>query len=116
MDRFVAYNKPVDFIGKAAAMAEKENGPARKLCTFVVDAEDADVWGDEPIWFDNEVCGFVTSGGYAHYSRKSVAIGFVPSELIRSGLEVEIEILGTRRKALMLDEPLYDPKAERMRG
>ena len=116
MDRFVAYDKPVDFIGKAAAMAEKENGPARKLCTFVVDAEDADVWGDEPIWFDNEVCGFVTSGGYAHYSRKSVAIGFVPSELIRSGLEVEIEILGTRRKALMLDEPLYDPKAERMRG
>jgi len=62
------------------------------------------------------VCGFVTSGGYAHYSRKSVAIGFVPSELIRSGLEVEIEILGTRRKGFLLDEPLYDPKAERMRG
>ena len=94
LDRFVSYNKPVDFIGKAAAMAEKAEGPARRLCTFVVEARDADVVADEPIWHDGRVVGFVTSGGYAHHADKSVALGFLPNELIEEGREVEIEILG----------------------
>ncbi len=116
LDRFVAYNKPADFIGKAAVLAEKAAGPKRRLCAFVVDAADADVWSDEPIWKDGAVVGFVTSGGYAHYARKSVALGFLPVELIAPGCEVEIEILGELRKATLIDEPLFDPKGERMRG
>ncbi len=116
MDRFVSYNKPADFIGKAAALAEKAEGPKRKLCSFIVEAEDADTWGDEPIWHDGNVVGFVTSGGYAHHAQKSVALGFLPVELITQGREVEIEILGKHCKAQMITETLFDPKAERMRG
>ena len=116
MDRFVAYNKSADFIGKEAALAEKNAGPSRKLCTFIVDAEDADVAADEPIWFDNKVIGFVTSGGYAHFSQKSVAIGFLPINLIEPEREVEIEILGKRRGAKMFTKTLFDPDASRMRG
>jgi dimethylglycine dehydrogenase len=116
LDRFVQYDKATDFIGKAAALAEKERGPSRKLCTFIVDADDADVWADEPIWVNDKVVGFVTSGGYAHYVQKSVAYGFLPVELIREGVEVEIEILGHRRRATLYTEPLFDPKGERMRA
>ena len=116
LDRFVSYNKPADFIGKQAAMAAKAAGPARRLCTFVVDADDADVWADEPIFKDGEVVGFVTSGGYAHYTQKSLAIGFLPVELIEDGQTVQIEILGDMREAKMISQPLFDPKAERMRG
>ena len=116
LDRFVAFNKPADFIGKQAAAADKAAGPKRRLCTFVVDADDADVWGDEPIWKDGEVVGFVTSGGYAHYSECSVALGFLPVELISEGQTVEIEILGCRRSATLITEPLFDPRSERMRG
>ncbi|MBS38642.1 MAG: glycine cleavage system protein T [Thiotrichales bacterium] len=116
LDRFVAYNKPADFIGKQAAAADKAAGPVRKLCTFVVDADDADVWGDEPIFIDDEVVGFVTSGGYAHFSSCSAAIGFLPVDHIEPGREVEIEILGDRRRARLIEEPLFDPKAERMRS
>ena len=116
MDRFVAYTKDADFIGKQAAIEEKELGPSRRLCTFIVDADDADVVADEPIWHNDKVVGFVTSGGYAHYSQKSVAIGFLPVELIEEGREVEIEILGDRRKATLYTRTLFDPDAERMRG
>ena len=116
MDRFVAYNKPIDFIGKAAAAKEKAEGPKRRICTFIVDATDADVHADEPIWVDNEVVGFVTSGGYAHYSEKSVALGFLPVELVEPGREVEIEILGEMCKARLISEPLFDPEGKRMRG
>lgn len=116
MDRFVSYNKPADFIGKAAALAEKAEGPKRRLCSFVVEAVDADTWGDEPIWHEGKVVGFVTSGGYAHHAQKSVALGFLPVELIDEGREVEIEILGEFRKARVITEALFDQKAERMRG
>ena len=116
LDRFVAYEKPADFIGKAAALAERENGVGRKLCTFEVDALDADVVADEPIWVADEVVGFVTSGGYAHHARKSVAIGFVPVDMIGPELEVEIEILGERRPARLFTGALFDPDGERMRG
>jgi dimethylglycine dehydrogenase len=116
LDRFVSYNKPVEFIGKGPAAREKAEGTGRRLCSFVVDAADADVWGYEPIWKDGEVVGFVTSGGYAHFVEKSVALGFLPVELIEEGQDVEIEILGERRPARLYSEPLFDPKAERMRG
>jgi dimethylglycine dehydrogenase len=115
LDRFVSFKKN-DFIGRDAALAEKENPPTRRLCTFVVDAADADVWADEPIWKDGELVGFVTSGGYAHYVEKSVALGFVPPGMIEDGAAFEIEILGDMRAARLITEPLFDPQGERMRG
>ena len=115
MDRFVSYNKPVDFIGKAAAVAEKAAGPARTLCAFAVDAVDADVVADEPIFDGEAVIGFVTSGGYAHYSQQSVALGFVPTDRAVEGAAFAIEILGQRRAARIITTPLVDPDGARMR-
>ena len=115
MDRFVSYNKPVDFIGKAAAVAEKAAGPARTLCAFAVDAVDADVVADEPIFDGEAVIGFVTSGGYAHYSQQSVALGFVPTDRAVEGAAFTIEILGERRPARIITTPLVDPDGARMR-
>ncbi|MEL7166441.1 MAG: FAD-dependent oxidoreductase [Pseudomonadota bacterium] len=107
LDRFISWKKNVDFIGRAAAEAERVNGPDRKLCAFAVEAEDADVQGYEPIWIGDAVVGFCTSGGYSHHAHLSVAQGFLPSDGIVD--EVEIEILGQRRKAKRLTEPLLDP-------
>ncbi|MBT4040970.1 MAG: FAD-dependent oxidoreductase [Rhodospirillales bacterium] len=115
LDRFVKTEKN-DFIGRDAAVADQENPPARKLVTMVVDALDADVVADEPIWLGDDVVGFVTSGGYAHYSKKSVAMGFVPREMAVDGAAFEIEILGNRRPATIFTAPLFDPDAAQMRG
>jgi len=115
LDRFVDLRKN-DFIGRDAAMRERDAPPGRRLCTFVVDARDADVWADEPIFAGDDVVGFVTSGGYAHHSRKSVALGFVPVEMMDGGTEFTIEILGERRAAKLVGEPVLDPRGERMRG
>ena len=115
LDRFVDLRKN-DFIGRDAAMRERDAPPGRRLCTFVVDADDADVWADEPIFSAEKVVGFATSGGYAHYSAKSVALGFVPVELISPDAEFTIEILGERRAATLVGEPVLDPRGERMRG
>jgi dimethylglycine dehydrogenase len=116
MDRFVDYKKDVDFIGRQAALDDKATPPARKLCTFIVDVSDADAVADEPIWHNDEVVGFVTSGGYAHPSQVSVANGFLPVELIEEGREVEIEILGERRCARLFTKTLFDPDGVKVRS
>jgi dimethylglycine dehydrogenase len=116
LDRFIDWKKSTDFIGRDVAEAERANGTARKLCAYVVDADDADVHGYEPIWLDGAVVGFCTSGGYAHHAQASVALGFLPTERIADGLEVEIEILGQKRKARVVTTPLFDADGARMRG
>jgi dimethylglycine dehydrogenase len=115
LDRFIDFKKN-DFIGRDAAIRERDEPPARALCAFVVDADDADVSADEPIWKDDTVVGFVTSGGYAHYVDESVALGMLPRELAGEGNAFEIEILGERRPARLITEALLDPQGMRMRG
>jgi dimethylglycine dehydrogenase len=83
---------------------------------MVVEAEDADVLGDEPIWHDRKVVGWVTSGGYAHWADKSVAMGYVPRALAEEDGGFTIEIIGSRRPAQPQRTPLFDPEGARMRG
>ena len=69
-----------------AVEAELARGPERSLVYLDVDPdpdEPADVIGDEPIWHDGRRgrVGWVTSGAYAHYSGRSLALGYVPAEL-----------------------------------
>ncbi len=116
LDRFVAYGKEADFVGKAAALAEREQGGRLRLRSFVVDAVDADVIGDEAIWFEGAVRGWVTSGGYAHHSGKSVAMGYVPREIADAETGFEIELLGRRLPARIQAVPMFDANFERMRG
>ena len=116
LDRFISFKKNADFIGRAAAEAEREAGSARKLCAFEVDADDADVNAYEPIWLGGEVVGFCTSGGYSHHAGKSIAQGFVPLDQAYDGLEVEIELLGKMCKARLITTPLFDADGARMRG
>ncbi|NHM19239.1 GcvT family protein [Tritonibacter mobilis] len=116
LDRFISFKKPVDFIGRVAAEAERDAGVSRKLCAFEVDADDADVVAYEPIWLHGDVVGFCTSGGYSHFAQKSIALGFVPVERARDGLTVEIEILGKKHAARLITEPLFDADGARMRG
>jgi dimethylglycine dehydrogenase len=109
-----------EFIGREAVAAQREAAPERRLLSFEVDVDlwpsGADVIGDEPIWHGGEVVGWVTSGGYAHWSNASVALGYVRGPAAENGEDLEIEILGERRTARRLDKPLLDPSGARMRG
>ena len=115
LDRFVAYDKEADFEGKRAALAERASPPPRRLATLVVDAADADAVGDEPVFRGGELVGFVTSGGYAHFAERSVAMALLPARLLEEGAPFDVEILGERRAATVVTRPLFDPRGERMR-
>jgi dimethylglycine dehydrogenase len=115
LGRFVSLKKN-DFVGRDAALAEKERGGERRLLSFTVETKAVDVIGDEPIWHDGTVAGWITSGGYAHWAGKSVAMGYVPAALAGAEDGFEIEIIGKRYPARPQREPLFDPAGMRMRN
>ena len=106
LDRFISFRKPVDFIGRSAAEAERLTPPERQLVIFEVDALDADVVAYEPVFINGTVQGFCTSGGYSHHAKKSIAFALVPRAAVTDDLQAEIEILGQLRPAKRLLEPL----------
>jgi dimethylglycine dehydrogenase len=115
LDLFVAYDKG-DFVGRAAAIAEKESGAKRRFVTFVVDAPHADVVGYEVVLKDGNPVGHVTSGGYGHCVGKSLACGYVPADLARDGEVFAIDILGRECRAEIAGTPLHDPQGGRLRS
>jgi dimethylglycine dehydrogenase len=114
--RFIALKKDVNFIGKMGAIEEKLAGGTLRLVTLVVDARDADVLGDEPISIHGSVVGWVTSGGFAHASGVSVAMGYVPKEFATTRDGWQIEVLGEMLPARLITQALFDPDGQRMRG
>ena len=113
--RFVDFGK-ADFAGRAAALAERAAGPARRFVVMEVAAGDADVIGYESIIKDGAAVGYVTSGAYGHCIDSSLAAGYVPSALARDGARFEIDILGEMRTAIVRLEPIYDPEGRRLRA
>jgi len=64
------------------------------------------------------VVGWVTSGGYGHSVKLSLAQAYIPSALANSAttVKLQVEILGKRCDASLLSEPPFDPTGERMRA
>jgi dimethylglycine dehydrogenase len=115
LGRFVDFKKE-EFIGRSAALDERDGGGKFKLMTFEVEATDADALGDEPIWHDGRAVGWVTSGAYGFRAARSLALGYVPSALAAATEGFEIEIIGERHRATPHVAPPVDPSGSRMRG
>ena len=115
LDRFVAYDKQAEFIGKSAAQ-DARGKEAHILRSFIVSASNADVIGDEPISYQGEVVGWVTSGGFAHASNVSVAQGYVRADLADKEDGWSIELLAEHLEAKLQAQPLFDANYSRMRS
>ncbi len=115
LDRFVAYDKAA-FVGRDAALRERESGPAQRLVLLAIDAADADANGFEPVWSSGRRVGFVTSGGYGHSVRMSLALAYVDSRALKDDAPLSVHVVGEERPARVLPEPPYDPQGLRLRG
>ncbi len=116
LERFVDWAKP-DFKGKAALEREKQQGVTKRFVTLVVDAGDCDAPYMSTLWHGGKVVGETTSGNWGYRIGKSVALGMLRADLAEPGTEIEVEIYGDRFKAVVhADEPLFDPKNERLRA
>jgi aminomethyltransferase len=87
----VAWDKP-DFVGKVAALAERERGPARRL-VGIATAGRRPARAGCPVAVDGVTVGVVTSGNFSPVLGHGIALAFVPPEVV-VGTPVEIDVRG----------------------
>ena len=116
LERFVKLDKSGGFIGQEALKQQAAAGPRERFVPLVVDAGDADAAAVSIVYERDLPVGLVTSGGYGYRLRQSIALAYVRTDLAVPGRELEVEILGERRRAVVGREPLYDPANLRLKG
>jgi dimethylglycine dehydrogenase len=115
LDRFIDFEKG-EFVGRDAALRQRNEQPPYRLVTLVIDAVDADAHGDEPVLAGDRVVGFVTSGGYGHTVGASIALAYVEPAVATADADLVVMILGDVRPVRLAPEPLFDPSGKRMRS
>jgi dimethylglycine dehydrogenase len=115
LDRFIAFDKG-EFIGRAAALEERQRGPGQRLVLLAVESPDADATGFEPVHAGGSAVGFVTSGAYGHHVRASLALAYVDAAIAARPVPLTVDVVGAPCPARILAEPPYDPSGSRLRG
>ncbi len=109
-----------NFLGREVLLEQKHNGVKKRLVQFALEDPEALLYHNEPIWRDNEIVGFLTSGMFGHTLGAAIGLGYVnhaagvTPEYIQSG-RYEIEVAGRRIPARASLRPLYDPENERIK-
>jgi len=117
LDRFVRLDKQADFIGKSSLLKWKSSGFDNGFVTLeVLGIKDADARGSEAIYQNGKIVGRATSGGYGWRCEKSLALGIVRLDLTKIGTKLDIEILGEKYKAVVIDESPFDSANECLRS
>jgi 4-methylaminobutanoate oxidase (formaldehyde-forming) len=93
-----------------------EQGPAKRLVCITIDDLRQVVLGNEPVVVHGETVGRVTTGGVGYTIGKSVAFAYVPPEQAEPGTKVTILVFGTWVEGVITPEPLFDPKAARVKA
>jgi glycine cleavage system aminomethyltransferase T/glycine/D-amino acid oxidase-like deaminating enzyme len=108
-----AVAKDKDFLGRDAL----DPDPAVLLACLVLDDPRATALGSEPVRAPGgEPVGRVTSGGYGHAVRASIAYAYVPREHAEPGTRLEVDSFGEWIGAEVRSQPLWDPAGERLRA
>jgi dimethylglycine dehydrogenase len=117
LDRFVRFDKPQDFPGKAALLAERQRGLRKRFAVLTVEAGEADAPPMSTIWHDGRVVGEATSGGWGYRVGASIALAVLRADLAAPGTAVEVEIYGEMRPAVVRgDGALWDPENARLKA
>lgn len=118
LERFVAFDKG-DFIGRDALLRQRDHGPERTLACLTIELRpDDDLFprGGEPVYDGGELVGYLRAAHPGHAVGRTIGLAYLPAQLAAAGGELEVEILGERRGARVVEAPLYDPEGGRMRS
>jgi len=111
LPRFIDLSK--EFHGKAEMEA---TGVRWKCVTVLIDGpNDADPWGREALYLNDNKVGRLTSGGYSVAFEKSIGMGYLPPELAVVGQKLKVKMLGRLWDAEVVEDSPYDPKNTNIR-
>lgn len=97
------------FLGSAAILRRKEEGPARKLVTFTMVEKSVPRAGCRVLDLKGVPVGEVVSGMYAPTVDEYSGNAYVLSDIARTNAEIGVEIRNTAKRAVVVKRPLYTP-------
>jgi aminomethyltransferase len=106
LDRFVKMEKG-DFIGREALERAKASGIKRTLVGLESVERGIPRDGYKVLDLDGKEIGTVTSGSYAPFLKKNVALAYVPSEFSAVDTEVAVEVRNQPVKCKVVAIPFY---------
>lgn len=112
---FVVCRDKGDFVGREALLVRDAGQRSRAGAYLAIDADGADCLGDEAVFAGDAIVGVVSSGGYGYRTGASYAFAWLDPAHAAPGTRLDVQILGERRPAVVLAEPAYDPKNERLK-
>ncbi len=115
LNRFIDFQKS-DFIGKQAALRQQDEPVEQTLALLEIDSDVADASGFEPVWFDSQRVGFVTSGDYGHWVNKSLALVYISTQLCHHSEGFSVHVVGVETPARLLKEAPHDASGLRLRS
>ncbi len=95
-----------DFIGRDELVRRKEKGPVRKFVGLELMAKRIARSGCG-LFAEGERVGSVTSGAFAPYLGKSLAMGYLRADLAEPGRRVEVDLRGRAAEAEVVELPFY---------
>jgi dimethylglycine dehydrogenase len=100
------------FQGAAASLAPAERWVLAylQLDEPAVDAVRCDPLGSESVWHEGRPVGQVSSGGYGYDQGRYLAFAYIKPELNRVGNAFEVLVMGEPRRAVIVEQCVYDPK------
>ncbi len=106
LDRFCKMDKG-DFLGRAALEKQKQEGITRTLVGLEM-TERGIARDGYKVWDEaGREVGYVTSGSYAPYLKKNIALAYVPPQLSALDTVLQVEIRGLGVKAKVVPTPFY---------
>ncbi len=94
------------FVGSEALVARKAAGPTRRLCGLQM--QDRGIArADYPVLHGGEVVGHVTSGTHSPTLGLPIAMALLPAALAKLGTEVDVDLRGRTRRAVVVKLPFY---------
>ena len=106
LDRFCKMEKP-DFIGRAALEKAKAEGVKRMLVGLEMIERGIARDGYKVLDETGSEIGYVTSGSFAPFLKKNIALAYVPPQFAAVGSTVKVEIRGQGVKAQVVPTPFY---------
>lgn len=94
-----------DFIGREAIVNRKANMSRRLVCVEMIDR--AIPRQGYEIFIDDEKSGYFTSGGQSPSLQKGIGLAYIKRPYTKSGTEIEVEIRGKRKRAIIIKPPFY---------
>jgi dimethylglycine dehydrogenase len=74
------------------------------------DAVQCDPLGSESVWFQGCPVGQISSGGYGYDQGNYLAYAYIKPELNKPGNEFEVLVMGQPRRAVIIEQCVYDPE------